>query len=361
MTQSGHVTVPREVETALARYPDLVDPRVEVLAGGLLHASYSVETGAGRFILQRVNSVFSPRIHDNMDAITRRLGERGVETFRLMRTTEGALFADLAEGGRWRLLTRIEGQTFEACEGLAQARGAARAVAAFHSALEDFGDELHPLGFPYHDTKLHLRDLEAALAKGTQHRLHAEVAELAAALLSTASRWRDDSDLPRRVIHGDLKISNVLFAPEDPSGERATDSIEPGSDARALVDLDTVSRLPLYYDLGDAWRSWCNTGGDCDAVLDLALYRASAEAYLSATRLALGRDELDSLAEGLERISLELCARFVADALQESYFGWDAVRFETAGDHNLARARGQWSLHQQACETREERRRFLLG
>ena len=40
-------------------------------------------------------------------------------------------------------------------------------------------------------------------------------------------------------------------------------------------------------------------------------------------------------------VYLELAARFAADALNESYFGWAPARYATRGDHNLARARNQ--------------------
>jgi hypothetical protein len=43
-------------------------------------------------------------------------------------------------------------------------------------------------------------------------------------------------------------------------------------------------------------------------------------------------------------IAAELCLRFLTDALEERYFGFDASRFATRGEHNLARARGQLEL-----------------
>ena len=62
---------------------------------------------------------------------------------------------------------------------------------------------------------------------------------------------------------------------------------------------------------------------------------------------------------GVEWISLELAARFAADALFESYFGWDPARFPGRGEHNLVRARGQWSMHQALVATRAERAGML--
>ena len=61
-----------------------------------------------------------------------------------------------------------------------------------------------------------------------------------------------------------------------------------------------------------------------------------------------------------EWISLELAARFAADALDESYFGWNAHRFLSRGEHNLTRARGQWSLHGALVQTRSARALVLV-
>ena len=43
-------------------------------------------------------------------------------------------------------------------------------------------------------------------------------------------------------------------------------------------------------------------------------------------------------------ITVELAARFCADALRESYFGWNRARYESASAHNQARVHGQLLL-----------------
>ena len=354
MSEESPCALPPEIDRVLAAYPVLTNPEVRPLSGGLINRSFALWDAGGEYVLQRMNPIFSPRIHDNIAAVTEHLQRKGVSTGRLVPTATGRHFFETGEGGRWRLLTRQPGFSFDVCASAEQARTAGAAVALFHSALADLGAELHPLGFPYHDTPLHLQQLRDALRLHRGHRLHPEVAELGEEMFRAARAWRDLSALPRRVIHGDLKFNNVLFAGQlPPARDRAL----------SLIDLDTLSRMPLYFDLGDAWRSWCNRRGEDEpeAELDSELFRAAAEGYLGSLSLELGADELDSLAEGLERISLELAARFAADALNESYYAWDAERFAAAGEHNLVRARGQFSLHAQALETREERRRFLLG
>ena len=47
--------------------------------------------------------------------------------------------------------------------------------------------------------------------------------------------------------------------------------------------------------------------------------------------------------------------------IAESYFGWNAALFPGRGEHNLVRARGQWSLHQALVATRAARAAMLAA
>ncbi len=341
-----------EAARALASFPGLGEARVAPLPGGLIHQSFSASEGDAEFVLQRVNPVFRPGIHANIVAATEHLHRKGVRTLRLVHTRTGEPYADLGPGGIWRLLTRVPGVTFDVCESADQARAAGALVARFHSALDDLDCVFEPIGTPLHDTPVHLEALRAAVAEHREHRLYAPVAALADEIRRSAQSWEPLEGLPARVAHGDLKFNNVLFAGESGAAKR---------DAVSLIDLDTLSRLPLYVELGDAWRSWCNRSGEdsAEAAFDLEFFRAAVEGYRGALEIELEPAERASLVHGLERISLELAARFAADALRERYFRWDPTRFESSGDHNLLRARGQFSLHQQARATRDARTRLL--
>jgi hypothetical protein len=127
--------------------------------------------------------------------------------------------------------------------------------------------------------------------------------------------------------------------------------------AVCLIDLDTVGPMSLAYELGDAWRSWCNRSGEDspEAGLDLEIFAASFDGYRQDLGRALSTDERQALLLGPDWISLELAVRFGADALNESYFGWDRERFAGRGEHNLLRARGQWSLHRALATSRPQR------
>lgn len=344
---------------ALARvravFPQLADAQIEPLRGGLINTSYQVSAGEARYVLQRVNPIFSPAIHGNIAVVTERLRAHGIGTFILERNGEGELSTDLGEDGRWRLLTRIAGVGFDVCDTPGQARSAGALVARFHGALADLDEALAPTGrSAVHDPPHHFRNLQQALRSHSEHRYWRDVAALAERVERASATWEPLDDLPQRICHGDLKFNNVLFEGEGPrERERAV----------ALIDLDTVARMPLWAELGDAWRSWCNARGEdsTEAELDAARLAAAVSGYLDAAAIELEPRERLSLAHGVERISLELSSRFAADALAERYFGWDPGRYQTRGEHNLVRACGQLSLHDQLRETRTERLRLLAG
>ena len=335
------------LEEALGAWPELRRPVATAVTRGLIHQTWRVEDGDRRYVLQRLNPIFALGVHENIEAVTARLAERGIETPRLCRTAEGSLFLDLGgDRGRFRLMTFVEGETHDVCPGPEPAASAGTLVARFHSALDGLPHAFEPLGFPFHDTARYFEGLDRALATHTDHRLHAEASALAGRLHEIRDGWTLLDGVPDRAVHLDLKFNNILFR-----GDRAC----------CLIDLDTLSRAPMWVELGDAWRSWCNRRREHEEVaeLDVAIFEASAGAWLEAVDFELGEAEVDSLAHALERVSLELSARFTTDILEESYFGWNADLFSSRADHNLGRARGQLSLHDQARETRADRLKFL--
>ena len=337
----------------LPRYLGLDGAQVTPLGRGLVNQTYLVSRGGLRFVLQRLNPVFSAAINDNIDAVTRRLADLGMATPRLVPTRDGCLSVDLgAQDGLWRLLTYVDGVSFDVVASLGQARAAGGLVARFHRALDGLDHQFAGMRTGVHDTAQHLHRLREALAVHPDHRLHREVSALSADLFAAVSDLPPLPNLPRRVCHGDLKLNNILFAGcEPPAAEQPV----------CLIDLDTVGPMALAHELGDAWRSWCNRGPEDanPAKFDVEVFRASFEGFRDGLGRSLGSDERRACLHGVEWISLELAARFSADALLESYFGWAPDRYAGRGEHNLARARGQWALHQAVCATRRERARIL--
>lgn len=352
----------------LPHFPVAVDAPLAPLGNGLINETFVLEEPAPtrpgqRFVLQRVNPLFPPAIHENIQAVTEALATAGLVTAALIPTREGQLCLQLppreagAAGQTWRLMTYVPGHSFDVLSSdsrtaAGQAAAAGALIARFHAALDGLSHAFVGLRAGVHDTPRHLATLKRAMAEHDSHPLHSVVAPLGAEILTAAEALPALPALPPRVCHGDLKFNNVVFAgASPPDSERAL----------CLIDLDTVGPQPLAFELGDAWRSWCNRSGEDQpqATLDLDVFTASLHGYRQAYGRSLSADERRALLLGPEWISVELAARFAADALNEAYFGWNARRFASRGAHNLVRAQGQLSLHRAFVATRDARSKAL--
>lgn len=345
-TVADALTVLRE---HYGRRPD--GAAVAPLGRGLINDTFAVGDHDGCFVLQRVNPVFDAAIHHNIVAVTEHLAAVGMATPRVVPSSTGAPYLE-HEGRVWRMMTREPGVSVDAVGDPRQAHAAAALLARFHGALADLDHEFVGLRSGVHDTPAHLRRLGDAVAEHREHRLYDRVAALADEIAARAQELPPLVGLPERIVHGDPKLNNVLFTKPQQG---------PPLEARCWIDLDTIAPMPLAVELGDAWRSWCNPRGEdeVEGHFDLAVFEASLVGYAEAGSLPLSVEERQSLVYGVEWITLELAARFAADALREAYFGWDRGRFPAAGEHNLVRAQGQWSLHQVAVKLRSERESIL--
>lgn len=326
----------------LAHWRDLAGRPLAPFGNGLINSTFLVEGARGKAVLQRLHPIFAGAVNEDIEAVTSHLAGKGLVTPRIVRTDDGALWAHDSDGRPWRVLTYIDGTSVDSVDSPERARSAAALLAKFHRAVSDLDWTYRHVRAGVHDTARHLATLEQAVVSHMGHPLHARVAPVAARLLARAQKLPDFDALPSRHVHGDPKISNVLF---DDAGR-----------ALCLVDLDTVGRMPWPHELGDALRSWCNPAGEdvADNALDVSVFRAAVEGYASEAAGLVTPAEVDRLVDGLSCICLELAARFLADALEESYFGWNAERYTSRGEHNLVRALGQWSLHESVESKRAE-------
>jgi Ser/Thr protein kinase RdoA (MazF antagonist) len=302
-------------------------------SSGLINPTWYVRSTRGvPLVLQRVNPIFPAAINEDIAAVTEHLSAKGVLTPRLVPARSGALWAE-HDGAVWRVLTFIDGENRDAVDSPAQAGAAGGVLAEFHRALDDLAHTFRNARLGVHDTTRHLRTLRAALDEHREHREIGAVRPLAERVLAAAERLPPLPAMPDRIVHGDPKISNVMFAH---GGERAL----------CLIDLDTLARMPVALELGDALRSWCNPRGeDAGAVgFDVAIFAAAIRGFRGIADGITTRTERESIVIGLETVCLELAARFTNDYFEDRYFGWDAARFPSRRAHNLVRARGQLAL-----------------
>ena len=315
----------------------LASAPLERATSGLINPTWFVRARDGsELVLQRLNPIFPAEVNLDIEAVTRHLFAKGIATPTLVTTRYGKLWLE-HDGAVWRALTRIDGVTRDAVESPAQAREAGRVLAEFHRALRDLEHDFRSrLGV--HDTARHLETLRDALDEHRGHRDFAAVRPLAEQVLALAAELPALPPMPDRIVHGDPKISNVMFAA---SGDRAL----------CLIDLDTLARMPVALELGDALRSWCNpaTEDAPDARFVRPFYAAAIEGYATAARGLLGPQEWSAIADGTLTITVELAARFCADALRERYFRWDESRYASSSAHNQARTRAQLKIASTLC------------
>ena len=153
--------------------------------------------------------------------------------------------------------------------------------------------------------------------------------------------------LPRRTVHNDCKISNILF-------DRAT------GEALCVVDLDTTMPGLAAHDFGDMVRSMSHRADEdareaAVARVDLELFAALAQGYLDGASF-LTEAERRSLVDGALVLTLEQAVRFLTDHLDgDVYF-----RVERPGQ-NLDRCRVQLALLESLLARNTDLRRIVGG
>lgn len=342
------IAVPAAARRAADRYEHGRDATLRPLHGGLINQTWLLDGPLGPAVLQCVNPIFKPEIHEDIAVVTRHLANAGLMTPTLIPDAAGRLYVDQADDGIWRLLSYVPGTTHARADDPRLVREAAAMLGRFHRALADLDHKFLFTRAGVHETAAHLERLEV-VATNSGHEAYEQVAPLAERILAARSELPELEDCPQRILHGDPKLDNIRY---DDQGQ-----------ALCLLDLDTLRRGPLAHDLGDAWRSWCNRAGEDEpqAVLDLENLRAGVEGYATSAGDLLDEREAYSLPIGLERIALELAARFCTDAFEDRYFGWNKQRFGSRREHNLVRAQGQYTLAMAVAANRQTIRQIVVS
>lgn len=138
-------------------------------------------------------------------------------------------------------------------------------------------------------------------------------------------------EIPYRVTHNDTKVNNVMMNKDT-------------GDFLAVIDLDTVMPGSMLFDYGDGIRSTACTAKEDEhdlskVSIDLNLFKAYTDGYLSEMSESLTYEELSLMAESIRIITLELAIRFLNDYINgDTYFKTDYDK------QNLYRAKAQIAL-----------------
>lgn len=322
--------------------------RFEKCSGGLINDTYD---GDGIWIVQRVNPIFGAGVNDDIAALVPLLQIKGIPVPQLCRSKTGQYAIEGKDyglaAGNYRIMTKLTGVAHARVDDIAKIRALAQMLAAFHTALDGVSHRFVHTRPAVHDFYRHKRALTEALATKREHRYSAEIEALRCAMERCEKSIPIDdicNGRTRRIIHGDPKISNFLF-----SEAKETEHCS----ITGVIDLDTMARSLVCYDVGDAIRSWCNPRKeDEEPEYNSEFARETLGEYEESAH-CLDREERSMLAFSPAYIALELAMRFARDALCEDYFGFDPEIGHA--EHSARRARAMLGLCAQmlAAQTRE--------
>ncbi len=311
-----------------------------------------------RFIHQWINHhVFKQpeRVMENIDRVTshqrRQLVESGCpdperRALSIVPALDGRPYHRTSEGRYWRTFRFIEdAHTCEAVESAAQAAEVARAFGAFQQQLVDLpGARLHETIPAFHDTPSRFAALVRAIEADPHDRAREVRREIDFALHRETITGRllalhAAGHIPERITHNDTKLNNVMLTA---AGEGI-----------CVIDLDTVMPGLALYDFGDMVRTATSSTVEDERDLSkvgmqMPMFRALVDGYLSAARDFLTLAERDHLAFSGKLITFEIGLRFLTDhLLGDTYF-----KIHRPGQ-NLDRCRTQFALVE-SIEQQEE-------
>jgi len=323
-------------------------------------ATYREGEALRRYVHQRLNDrVFRDigALMDNVLRVTRHqleaLRAAGVSDaerrcLQLVPTRDGRPFHVTAAGESWRTFRFLEGARSRNAAGEpAQAREAALAFGRFAVALSDLPPPPLAITIPgFHDLAARFASFEEAVAADPHRRaasVSVEIDRVTARLQDLERRLAECGfdRVPRRIVHNDCKINNVMLD-------------EVTSEGLCVIDLDTVMEGTVLCDFGELVRTATSHSPEDELNLpsmrfELPLFRAVTEGYLEGAASLLCEEEIRILPLGGPVMALENAVRFLTDhLLGDVYF-----RIHRDG-HNLDRFRAQLRLVELMCEQRDE-------
>ena len=293
------------------------------------------------FLVQNVNTYAFRNpigLMDNIDKVTEfiRAKKPGQLALHFHHTADRKTY--VVDGSNfWRMTNYVPSVTYNTVKDLQVIRDAGKAFGEFQMDLEDFDiNELIETIPGFHNTRQRYENFIKAVQEDKAGRA-AQVREEIDFLLSVqdmACRLTDlqmAGELPLRVTHNDTKINNVLFHPET-------------CNPMIVIDLDTVMPGLMGHDFGDAIRFAANyVEEDCrdydKAGVNMDIFRAFTEGFLSMTARTMTEREVETLALSSFVLTAELATRFLAD-----YLDGDLYFKINSPDHNLVRTRCQIAL-----------------
>ena len=288
-----------EINNIVTQFINTGNYTLSPINDGLINTTYLLEDldQQKKFILQKINhSVFKqPEVIVSNHLMVNELLRSNNYEFQIIEpipSLTGQLLVKDANDEPWRMLSFVENSiTFLTVPSLQTAFEAAKAFSYFLNivnteklpAIEDTLPNF--LNF-----KKRIEDYKKALENAVPHLKESAKAEIEITnqLISLPEEWieMEKSNLiPKRIIHADVKISNILF--------------DQNHQPLAVIDLDTMMISTLLYDFGTMIQSYTNTTHEDDGSaknnFNPEMYEAVKKGFLFYLKEKLTPEDFDRI------------------------------------------------------------------
>ena len=309
---------------------------------GHINTTFFLRDKEGSFVLQKFNTnIFeNPEvIVENMTKLADHLEAKGYPhaILRPKKTVKKGKSLVYSDTGVWRVIPLIENtQCIETVENPKQAYEVAKFIGEFHSYVCDLNVEGLKEPIPgFIDFAKRMRDYAQAINNASPKRKEKalEATNLVEEWKWIPEKWikvTSKEGFPKRLIHADPKISNILLD--------AKDKYKPV----AIIDLDTLMPGTILYDFGDMVRSYTNTRDEDDPTpnnFSKENYEAIKKGFLEPLQDKLTKQELENFDLAGATVVYIQAVRFLTDFLNGDVYY--AVKRE---NHNLDRTMNQLNL-----------------
>ena len=297
-----------------------------------------------KYILQRKNHLVFPDVPAMMDNIRKvtahikaKVADPLRETLTVIPAKDGKLYHKDEKGNFWAVCLYIpDSMSYDRADTVQLAYQGGLGLGQFHLLVSDFKEPLSEVIKGFHNIRWRFTQWDEALKAdkaGRVKELGEEISWIESRRERMLSFWEkfENGTIPVRVTHNDSKISNFLFNKADGS-------------LLCAIDLHTMMSSTLLNDMGDALRSYTNTGAEDETDLSkvsmsMPMFEAYMKGYLTKMGAHLSPSEIEYLAFSGIYITYEQTLRFLMDYIDgDSYY---KIKYP---EHNLVRTRAQYKL-----------------
>ena len=314
------------------------------LGAGLINQSYKITSqySGDSFLLQKINThVFTEpeNVQNNYELIWKYISANSVDFYMpepKYFPDNQTLFRD-SKNNYWRIFEFIGNSYTPSTFKVKQAKDAAIIFGEFASCMDEFdAEQLHIVIPGFHDLSLRYKQFELSLRTDNSRRL------IKTALLADELKKREryanfydviieSEEFPRRVMHHDAKIANVLYDKDD-------------DEVLCPVDFDTTMPGYFFSDLGDMIRTMTcpvdENSVDFEKItVRKKFYEAIIEGYLKSMNDHLTASEKKYIHYAGLLMTYMQALRFLSD-----YLNGDVYYKVDYKEQNFDRAKNQLTL-----------------